>query len=121
MNAVQAQKSSLGGREVFGSDFAREVCLVRLPVPRVRMSCRPCCDKFCKADATTSDCVYQSVAMADTDGLPRISREQKAKVLDLTSAAPPSWTGSAVPLFWTESGLLHLVKPLNPKLSTLNP
>ena len=59
--------------------------------------------RYCRADATTSDCVYASVCMADADNLPRISRDQKAKVLDLTTGAPASWTSSAVPLFWCES------------------
>ena len=41
-----AQKSSIGRRDVFGADFGRKVCLVRLPVSRVRLSCRPRTDKF---------------------------------------------------------------------------
>ena len=71
---------------------------------RVRMSCKPRSNKFCKPDATTSDCLYLSVAMAVMEGLPRICTEQKVKILNLTSAALSTSTGSAVPLFWCESG-----------------
>lgn len=49
-------------RKVFGSDVAREIGLVRLPAARVRLSCNPREDDFCRSDdATTADCTYEGV------------------------------------------------------------
>lgn len=48
--------------KVFGSDVAREIGLVRLPAARVRLSCNPREDDFCRSDdATTADCTYEGV------------------------------------------------------------
>ena len=99
-------------REVFGVDHGREICLVKLPAARVRLSCRPRKDKHSRAadsSSSTSDCIYRDLALADPAQLPRIAREQKAKILSLKGDAPSSWNGSAVPLFWNEGFLAQLL------------
>ena len=95
-------------REVFGADHSREVCFLKLPCPRVRLACKPRTDKHCRGDSpSTSDCVYHALPMAEQEQLPRIARDQKAKIMQLKEDAPPSWNSTAVPLFWSESVLLQ--------------
>lgn len=106
----QAQAKTANSREVFGSDLSREVCYMRLPCPRVRLSCKPRHDKFFKTaeSPSTSDCCYSHVPLLQQENLPRIARDQKTKIMDLKQDAPPSWNSSAVPLFWTEGFLVLL-------------
>ena len=76
---------------------------MKLPCSRVRLSCKPRVDKHTRGtDVTTADCTYNGVPMAELEQLPRISREDKEKVLGVKASAPPAWKGEAVPLIWGE-------------------